>query len=56
MSAIKNEMHHFDLPPVPSGPFVGKGPEVDAMWDYITDGSMSKNTLPIFREPTNILD
>jgi hypothetical protein len=23
------------------GPFIGKGPEVDAMWDYITDGRTS---------------
>ncbi|KAK7965083.1 hypothetical protein PG996_000557 [Apiospora saccharicola] len=37
LPAIKYEIQHFDLPPVPEGPFIGKGPEVDAMWDYITD-------------------
>ncbi|KAK6864181.1 hypothetical protein PG995_000709 [Apiospora arundinis] len=37
LSAIKYEIQHFDLPPVPEGPFIGKGPEVDKMWDYITD-------------------
>lgn len=39
LGAIKYEIQHFDLPPVPEGPFVGKGDDVDAMWDYITDGS-----------------
>ncbi|KAI4597051.1 hypothetical protein KJ359_004964 [Pestalotiopsis sp. 9143b] len=38
LGAIKYEIQHFDLPPVPEGPFVGKGDDVDAMWDYITDG------------------
>jgi len=40
-SAVEYEIRKFDLPAVPQGPFVGKGPEVDAMWDYITDSSMS---------------
>ncbi|KAI6710416.1 hypothetical protein JHW43_007063 [Diplocarpon mali] len=35
--AVKYEIKQFDLPPVPEGPFVGKGPEVDAAWDYITN-------------------
>ncbi|KAK9423064.1 hypothetical protein SUNI508_04358 [Seiridium unicorne] len=38
LDAIKYEIQHFDLPPVAEGPFIGKGPEVDAMWEYITDG------------------
>lgn len=41
LSSIKYEIQHFDLPPVAEGPFIGKGPEVDAMWEYITDGSKS---------------
>ncbi|KAI9049771.1 hypothetical protein LZ554_005922 [Drepanopeziza brunnea f. sp. 'monogermtubi'] len=36
-SAIKYEIKQFDLPPVPEGPYIGKGPEVDAKWDYITN-------------------
>ncbi|PMD25595.1 hypothetical protein NA56DRAFT_686143 [Hyaloscypha hepaticicola] len=36
-SAIKYEIKQFDLPPVPEGPFVGMGPEVDVSWDYITN-------------------
>ncbi|RDW72844.1 hypothetical protein BP6252_06751 [Coleophoma cylindrospora] len=36
-SAIKYEIQHFDLPPVPKGPYIGKGPEVDAAWNYITN-------------------
>ncbi|KAI0128648.1 hypothetical protein BJ170DRAFT_682434 [Xylariales sp. AK1849] len=38
LSAINYEIKHFDLPPVPAGPFVGKGDEVDKMWEYLTDG------------------
>lgn len=40
LGAIKYEIQHFDLPPVAEGPFIGKGDDVDAMWEYITDGSM----------------
>ncbi|KAK8115000.1 hypothetical protein PG999_007069 [Apiospora kogelbergensis] len=29
LPAIKYEIQHFDLPPVPEGPFIGKGDEVD---------------------------
>lgn len=47
-SAIKYEIQQFDLPPVPEGPFVGKGDEVDAAWDYITNDSMSNPTSTIF--------
>ncbi|TVY80567.1 Cyclochlorotine biosynthesis protein O [Lachnellula suecica] len=36
-SAIEYEIKQFDLPPVPEGPFVGEGPEVDAAWDHITN-------------------
>ncbi|KAF2727229.1 hypothetical protein EJ04DRAFT_393297, partial [Polyplosphaeria fusca] len=35
--AIQYETKHFDLPPVPDGPFVGKGDVVDAKWDWLTD-------------------
>lgn len=38
LGAVQYEIQRFDLPAVPEGPFVGKGPEVDKMWDYITDG------------------
>lgn len=41
LDAVKYEIQHFDLPPMAEGPFIGKGPQVDAMWDYITDGRMS---------------
>ncbi|OTA66687.1 hypothetical protein K449DRAFT_420345 [Hypoxylon sp. EC38] len=34
--AVKYETQHFDLPPVPEGPFVGKGDIVDAAWDDIS--------------------
>jgi hypothetical protein len=43
LSSIKYEIQHFDLPPVPEGPFVGKGDEVDEMWNYITDGGKSED-------------
>ncbi|CAI6285160.1 unnamed protein product [Periconia digitata] len=36
--AIKYEIKHFDLAPIPDGPFVGKGDDVDAMWEWATDG------------------
>ncbi|ORX96154.1 hypothetical protein BCR34DRAFT_443406, partial [Clohesyomyces aquaticus] len=36
--AIKYEIKHFDLGPIPSGPFVGVGDAVDAKWDWATDG------------------
>jgi hypothetical protein len=39
--AIEYQIKHFDLKPIPDGPFVGKGPQVDAMWEWATDGSMS---------------
>jgi len=37
--AIEYKIEHFVLPPIPSGPFIGKGLEVDAMWEWATDGS-----------------
>ncbi|CAJ2509895.1 Uu.00g057950.m01.CDS01 [Anthostomella pinea] len=36
-SAVKYETQHFDLPAVAEGPFMGKGDDVDAKWDYISD-------------------
>jgi hypothetical protein len=39
--AVKWEIKQFDLPPIPKGPFVGKGDKVDAMWEWATDGSGS---------------
>lgn len=36
--AIEYQIKHFDLKPIPDGPFVGKGPQVDAMWEWATDG------------------
>ncbi|KAJ4296818.1 hypothetical protein N0V90_006866 [Kalmusia sp. IMI 367209] len=36
--AIEYQIKHFDLPPIPGGPFVGKGADVDAMWEWATDG------------------
>ncbi|KAI0512697.1 hypothetical protein F5B22DRAFT_614882 [Xylaria bambusicola] len=35
-SAVKYETQHFDLPPKAEGPFIGKGDDVDARWDYIS--------------------
>ncbi|KAF1956841.1 hypothetical protein CC80DRAFT_392219, partial [Byssothecium circinans] len=35
--AVKYEIKHFDLPPIPEGPFIGVGDRVDAMWDWATD-------------------
>lgn len=35
-SAVKYETQHFDLPPIAEGPFIGKGDDVDARWDYIS--------------------
>ena len=45
ISSVSYQHHQFDLPAVPEGKFVGKGPEVDAAWDYITDSSTSN--LPV---------
>lgn len=36
--AVEYQIKHFDLKPIPDGPFVGKGPQVDAMWEWATDG------------------
>ncbi|KAF2005670.1 hypothetical protein P154DRAFT_483134 [Amniculicola lignicola CBS 123094] len=36
--AIKYEIKHFDLPPIPSGPYVGEGDDIDAKWNWATDG------------------
>ncbi|KAI0166436.1 hypothetical protein GGR57DRAFT_446735 [Xylariaceae sp. FL1272] len=35
-SAVKYETQHFDLPAIAEGPFIGKGPEVDERWEYIS--------------------
>ncbi|KAI1368518.1 hypothetical protein F5Y08DRAFT_267010 [Xylaria arbuscula] len=35
-SAVEYETQHFDLPPIAEGPFIGKGDDVDAKWDYIS--------------------
>ncbi|KAI1634148.1 hypothetical protein F4809DRAFT_543748 [Biscogniauxia mediterranea] len=35
-SAVKYETQHFDLPPIAEGPYIGKGDDVDARWDYIS--------------------
>lgn len=47
-SAVKYEIQNFDLPPVSKGPYVGKGPEVDAAWDYITSSSTLNTPEPLF--------
>ena len=40
---MKYDTVRYNLTPVVDGPYVGYGPEVDAMWDHISD-SMSAPT------------
>ncbi|KAG9244481.1 hypothetical protein BJ878DRAFT_421308 [Calycina marina] len=46
--AIQYEIQHFDLPPMPVGPFVGKGKAVDEAWEAISgigDTMVSKDEM-----------
>jgi len=55
-SAVKYETQHFDLPPIPEGPFIGKGDDVDARWDYISASSCFRHRLrPLWcKYPSNL--
>lgn len=50
-ASVTYETVKFDLPMVPTGPYVGKGPDVDAAWEAITDCKQTPVAWPLAANP-----